>query len=121
MWGCCRLAVVLISARNRSAPITAASSGLRTLMRDLAVVLEVLREVDGRHAARAELALDAVAVGEGGGQPLGGQSGASGSGRRSEGMLQGRVAGLPTLGNGRHLLPGSRSEFDFNPMGRHDM
>ena len=32
------------------------------LERDLAVVPEVLGEVDGRHAAGAELALDAVAV-----------------------------------------------------------
>ncbi len=33
--------------------------------RDLAVVLHVMGEVDGRHAAGAELALDRVAVGEG--------------------------------------------------------
>ena len=39
---------------------------LEHLDRDVAVVLEVVREVDRRHAARAELALDAVAVGEGG-------------------------------------------------------
>ena len=36
-----------------------------TLMRDLAVVLQVLGEVDRGHAALAQLALDAVAVGEG--------------------------------------------------------
>ena len=35
---------------------------------DVAVVLEVLRQVDGGHAARAELALEAVAVGEGFGE-----------------------------------------------------
>jgi hypothetical protein len=35
------------------------------LDRDGAVVLEVAREVDGSHAAAAELPLDAVAVGEG--------------------------------------------------------
>ena len=34
------------------------------LDRDLAIVLQVLGEIDGRHAAGAELALDAVAVGE---------------------------------------------------------
>ena len=39
--------------------------GVQHLDRDLAVVLEVVREVDRGHAARAELALDAVAVGEG--------------------------------------------------------
>ena len=38
--------------------------GLEDLERDLAVVLQVLGEVHGRHAALAELALDAVAVGE---------------------------------------------------------
>ena len=35
---------------------------------DLAAVLEVLGEVDGGHAALAELALEAVAVGEGRGE-----------------------------------------------------
>ena len=35
------------------------------LDRDLAVVLEVLRQIHRRHAARAQLPLDAVAVGEG--------------------------------------------------------
>ena len=38
--------------------------GPQDLDGDLAVVLEVLRQVDGGHAARAELALEAVAVGE---------------------------------------------------------
>ena len=39
--------------------------GPQHLDRDLAVVLEVLGEVDGGHAALAELALEAVAVGTG--------------------------------------------------------
>ena len=38
--------------------------GLEDLERDLAVVLEVVGEVDGRHAPLAQLPLDAVAVGE---------------------------------------------------------
>ena len=38
---------------------------LQHLERDLAVVLEVVREVDGRHAAGADLALDQVSGGEG--------------------------------------------------------
>ena len=38
--------------------------GLQDLDGDLAVVLEILREIDGGHAARAELALDAIAVGQ---------------------------------------------------------
>ena len=40
--------------------------GLEDLERHLAVVLQVLREVDRGHAALAQLPLDAVAVGEGG-------------------------------------------------------
>ncbi len=44
---------------------------LQHLDRDLAVVLEVLGQVHRGHAAGPELALDAVAVGEGGGEPIG--------------------------------------------------
>ena len=40
--------------------------GAQDLERHLAVVLQVLGEVDGGHAALAELPLDAVALGEGG-------------------------------------------------------
>ena len=42
--------------------MTAASSGRSTLMRDAAIVPDVVREIDGRHAAGAELALDAIAI-----------------------------------------------------------
>ena len=42
--------------------------GAQDLHRHLAVVLQVLGEVHRRHAALAELALDAVAAGERGGQ-----------------------------------------------------
>ena len=38
--------------------------GAQDLDGDLALVAEVAREIDGGHAALAELALDAVAVGE---------------------------------------------------------
>ena len=38
---------------------------------DFAIVLEVVREIDGRHAAGAELALDAIAVGERGARRCG--------------------------------------------------
>jgi hypothetical protein len=34
--------------------------GTQGFERDLAIVLEVVREIDGRHATRAELALDGV-------------------------------------------------------------
>jgi hypothetical protein len=41
------------------------------LHRDHTPVPKVLGQIDGGHAARAELALDAVAVGEGGAKPRG--------------------------------------------------
>jgi hypothetical protein len=44
--------------------------GAQDLERDLAVVLDVVGEVDDSHAARAELALDAVVVRQGGVQGL---------------------------------------------------
>ena len=40
------------------------------LDRHLAPVLQVLGEVDGGHAALAELALEAIALGEGGGEAV---------------------------------------------------
>ena len=46
--------------------------GAEDLEGHLAVVLEVVGEVDRRHAALAELALDAVAVGDQGLQPVNG-------------------------------------------------
>ena len=70
MCGCWRLAVSLISARKRSAPITAASSGRKHLKRDAAVVAEVFGEIDGGHSAGADLAVDAVAVGQSGLEPV---------------------------------------------------
>ena len=51
-------------AQEALGPIAAASSGLQDLDRDRAVVLEVAGEVDGRHAAAADLALDSVATGK---------------------------------------------------------
>ena len=39
--------------------------GAEHLYGDLAIVLEVVREIDRGHAARAKLAVDAVAIGEG--------------------------------------------------------
>src|SRR5487761_2103158 len=45
--------------------------GAQDLQRDLAVVLEIVGEINGRHAARAELALEAVAGGEGRGEASG--------------------------------------------------
>ena len=53
MCGCCRVAVVRISARNRSAPMTAASSGWSTLSATWRSWRRSSGEVDGGHAARA--------------------------------------------------------------------
>ena len=54
-------------------PITADNGGelrVQHLDGDLATVLEVLRQVDGGHAALAEFALEAVAVTEGSGEAV---------------------------------------------------
>ena len=42
--------------------------GVQHLHRDFALVAHVFGQVDRRHAARAKLALEAVTVGEGGGE-----------------------------------------------------
>ncbi len=44
---------------------------LQHLERDPAIVLEILRQVDGRHAARAEMTLDPVGAREGGVEAIG--------------------------------------------------
>ena len=54
---------------NRSGPSSAAELGPEDLDRHLAVVLEVVGELDGGHAAAAELALEGVAARERGGEP----------------------------------------------------
>ncbi len=56
----------LSPGRTIRLPSTAASSG-RDFDRDLAVVLQILVKVNGRHAARTEFALDGVAIRESGG------------------------------------------------------
>ena len=65
MCGCCRRAAILISRRNRSGPSDGGELGAQDLERDRAVVPEVVGEVDRGHAAASELALEAVAVGQG--------------------------------------------------------
>ena len=69
-------AMVLISQRKRSAPITAARSG-ENLDGDLALVAEVVGEIHRGHAALAELTLDGIAVAEGGGGGWGRRSSAA--------------------------------------------
>ena len=65
MWGWVRLAVVLISARKRSAPTTAANSGFQDLQRDLALVLQVIGQIDRRHTALTKLPVDLVSTFQG--------------------------------------------------------
>ena len=60
--------MVLISARNRCGAEDGGQLGPEHLERHLAVVAHVVGEVDRGHAALAHLALEAVAVGEGGAQ-----------------------------------------------------
>ena len=44
--------------------------GSQDLERDVAVVFDIVREIDGRHAAGAEFVLDGVAVGQGCGEAV---------------------------------------------------
>ena len=68
MWGCCRLAVVLISREEALGAQDGGQLRPQHLERDLAVVAEVVGQVDRRHPALPELALEAVAVGKSGRQ-----------------------------------------------------
>ncbi len=63
-----------ISRRNRSAASERASVGVEDLDRDVTLVFQVAGEVDRRHAAGAELAVDLVTSVEGGGE-TGGETG----------------------------------------------
>ena len=66
MCGWVSCAVTRISRRKRSGPSMAASSGLQDLDGDLAMVPEIVGEIDRGHSPAAQLPLNAVAVGEGG-------------------------------------------------------
>ena len=57
------LAVVLISLKNRSAPSKGAQVWMQHCDGDVALVLEIVREVHGGHAAGTEFTVNAVAVG----------------------------------------------------------
>ena len=59
-------AAIRISRRNRSGPSVAAELRVEDLEGDRPVVLEVVGQVHRGHPAAAELALERVAVGEGG-------------------------------------------------------
>ena len=71
MCGCCRRAAILISWRNRSGPSDGGELGAQDLEGDRPIVPEVAGEIDGGHAAASELALEAIAVGQGGREELG--------------------------------------------------
>jgi hypothetical protein len=55
---------------DRSPPSAVSRFGLTNLENDPVPVREVLRQVHGGHAAGAQLALDPVAVGKGGGKAI---------------------------------------------------
>ena len=74
MCGCWSRAATSISGANRSGPMVGGQLRPQHLHRDLAVVLEVLGEVDRGHAPLAQLPLEAVAVGEGGDEWSGGRA-----------------------------------------------
>ena len=56
---------------NRSAPSAAPRLGLQHLERHLALVLEILGQVDGGHAALPKLALDAITIDQCRREPIG--------------------------------------------------
>ena len=64
MFGCCRLAVIRISDEESLGAEHGAEFRFEHLDGDLTVVLRSCGEIDGGHAALADDALDAVAVGE---------------------------------------------------------
>ena len=69
--------------------------GAQDLERDGPIVPEVAGEIDGGHAAASELALDAVAIGQGGRQEVG-RLGQRGDRRMPSGVRVGyRANGLP--------------------------
>ena len=68
MCGCCSVRGRLDLGEEPLGAERRGEIGVQHLDRDVAVVLEVVREIDGRHAAAAELALDAVAIGDGSGE-----------------------------------------------------
>src|SRR5262249_49436797 len=45
------------------------------LKRDVAIVLEIARQIDGGHSAGADFALDGVTIGKGGAKPVGNRHG----------------------------------------------
>jgi hypothetical protein len=63
------LAVGRISLREALGAQDRGQFGPQHLERDLAVVPHVVRQIDCGHAARAQFALDDVAVGQRGGEP----------------------------------------------------
>ena len=58
----------MISARKPLGPDHGGELGTQHLHGDLAIVADVVREIDRGHPAGAELPLDRVAVAEGGGE-----------------------------------------------------
>ena len=70
MWGCWSRAASLDLAQEALRAERGGELGVEHLERDRPVVLEIVGEVDRGHAAAPELALERVAVGQGGLEPF---------------------------------------------------
>ncbi len=71
MCGCCEARGDLDLGEEAVAADDGTQLGMQDLDGDLAGVLQVFGEVDGGHAALAQLPLEAIAVGEGSAQAVG--------------------------------------------------
>jgi hypothetical protein len=65
-WGCCSRAASSISRRKRSTPTRPPSSGRTIFRATRRLVADVAGEIDGGHAAGADLPLHDVSVAQGG-------------------------------------------------------
>ena len=83
-----------------------AQVGVQHLDGDVAIVLEIVREVHGGHAALAELAVEAVAVGEGGGEAVERAHGLATGRCRAEQVLRGKVRMAPAKCRARSIPTG---------------
>ena len=99
MCGCCEPGGEADLALEALRPERGGELGVEDLQGDGAVMLEVVGEIDGRHAAAPELALEAVAVLQSGGERLGdvghADGGVSSQSRWAVGVSPGTRAAWP--------------------------
>ncbi len=68
MWGCCSRAAQFDLPQKTPGSQHRRDAGVEHFERDRPIVLYVMGEIDGRHAAAAELAVDQVSIAEDAGQ-----------------------------------------------------